>query len=96
MKKIIGIEMADNKNIYEITTVGEIEIKPEPTGIGFDIFIAGEESDFGETKKIAKKIARSYMIDDNLLVSGYGKYTGRKFWQLSQKLQTIVKRIANK
>lgn len=96
MRQITNIEMANSKELYCIIFGDTIEIKQESNGKGFDIRIAGEEYDFAESKREANALAKDYIIDEDLIISGYGMHSGRKFWQLPQKLQNEVMAIACK
>ncbi len=97
MKQVKGIEMANSSDLYEVTYSGVIEIKPNSDGgAGFDILIAGEEVDYCRTMEEAKETAETYIVDDDLIIAGYGMYAGRKFWQLSQELQNEVINLALK
>lgn len=96
MKQVNGIEMANSKELYGVDYSGKIEIKPASNGEGFELWINGEESDFAETKREANALAKDYIVDSQLIVSGYGTHSGRKFWQLPQKIQTEVIAMARR
>lgn len=97
MKRVASIEMANDKDIYHVRFHGDIEVSPAGGAQGgFDIAIAGEAIDWAEFKEQAAQEAEGYIVDEDLVVSGFGKHSGRKFWQLPQKLQREVIRAAKR
>ena len=91
MKKIKSIEMANSNEIYEITYQGNIGVKPNlDSDGGFNIFVDGVESDWRENEDEAIADAKTYRVDETLIILGYGTYSGRKFWQLPVKIQASV------
>lgn len=96
--KVVGIEMADDEKIYEIDysrLKGIIRI--HRNGEGFYVTDeAGDVISAKHTLKDAKELAYSVAIDDNLIISGHGKHSGRKFWQLPESLKVRIIRMARK
>lgn len=96
MKAIKSIEMANDNDIYEVTFEASIQVKPCNTSGGFNIIVNGEESDWREREAPAIEEAKTYMIDDHMIISGYGTNSGRKFWQLPKSIQQEALAIASK
>jgi hypothetical protein len=93
MKKVTRIEMADDNNIYDLSFGKELTIKPE--GEGFSTFEGNEENNYYHTKEQAEQANAESIIDDDLIITGYGKHSGRKFWQLPESMKAKIRKMAN-
>ena len=90
--EIKRVEMANDDSLYEITKGDPITV--QYSGGNADIFVSGEEVETVKPSEV-KDALISWMTDDgDLAVSGYGKHSGRKFWQLPDALQTEVLKLA--
>jgi len=86
------IEMANDDSLYDVTKGDPITVKY--SGGDADIFVSGEEVATVKPSEV-KDALIAWMTDDgDLTVSGYGKHSGRKFWQLPDALQTEVLKLA--
>lgn len=99
MKIVTGIEMADNFNIYDVSFRGFLEIFEDPDEpVWYRIRNhEGEEQGNGfVTRKAARQYMIEYAVDEDLVITGYGKHSGRKFWQLPEELQSKIIGIARR
>ena len=98
MNEIKSIYMADSNHVYEIDSGQELSIKKNKLNdsIIYEVLVDGQETgDYFYKKKYANDCLKEYATDDGrLIVQGYGKHTGRKFWQLPTKLQRQVLKMA--
>lgn len=92
MKTVTRIEMANDNDIYDVKFGALLEIKPD--GEGFTIYEDGEEINYYHTKQQAEEAITESVVDSQLIVTGYGKHSGRKFWQLPTKIQESVLSMA--
>lgn len=92
MKTITRIEMADDSNAYAVGFGKELSIKQD--GDGFSIFEGDEELNYYHTEQQASKAIRESIVDDSLIIKGFGKHSGRKFWQLPEDLKNEILRMA--
>ena len=60
-------------------------IHSQPTGEVFDENLRGI--------KYANEYLLFHAIDDDLIIRGYGPHSGRKFWQLPDKIQAKIKKF---
>ena len=93
MREIIGIEMATHNDIYEVTFGSYIEVAA--LSGGFAILKDGHEADWFESKRDAEDEALDYLIDEMLIITGHGKNSGKKFWQLPENLQNHIEQMAS-
>ena len=93
MRKVIYIEMANDNDLYEVSTGGTLTLRKN-TEEDFEILLDGEVIDEAYNQKDAETCLLSHAIDNDLIIQGYGRYSGRKFWQLPDALQKeILQRI---
>ena len=90
--QIKRIEMANDDSLYEITKGNPITVKY--SGGDADIFVSGEEVDTVKPSEVKDALISWMTYGGYLVVSGYGKHSGRKFWQLPDALQTEVLKLA--
>ena len=91
MKVIKSIEMASSEDIYEVRFTGEkLTVSPDSDGGGYDVLLDGEEVFWAPSEAEAVETLVKYAVDDHLIISGYGTYSGRKFWQLPDKIQRTI------
>jgi len=93
MKQVNGVEMATSTELRNVNLGSEVEIKAYKDG-GFHICVDGIEINWANTKEEATALAKVYVIDNHMFVSGYGIHAGRKYWQLPEKIQRQVRKIA--
>jgi hypothetical protein len=96
-RKIIAIEMASDKDIYEVRLGAELSFKKDKDG-DYSIFEGNEEMDCGLNLNEAHDWVNDedVIADPMLVVSGYGKHSGRKFWQLPNAIKRECLRMARK
>lgn len=95
MRVINQVYMADNKQLCYVSVGAKIEVKKTVDGC-FCVFLDGVEADSFETKQEADMEAKAYIINERLVILGYGEYSGRRFWQLPELIQAEILNIANK
>jgi len=96
MKQITGIAMASTNDIYKIVTGNNIIIQHENDGT-YSIYIDSEIlEDNISLMAEARAQAINWAIDDDLVITGYGRSSGRKFWQLPAKLQDQIRAYARR
>jgi len=78
--------MASSTELYQVIYDGTIGLKKATEG-GFNIFIDDEETDWDSDFLDAIEKAREYIVDDHLIIKGYGTHSGRKFWQLPDNIR---------
>lgn len=88
MNLITAIEMAADNDIYEVTLGGAFTRKAAEGG--FCIYLDNEEINWLETEEKADDFIKESAIEGSLITTGYGKNSGKKFWQLPEKLQKEV------
>ena len=96
MKKIIGIHI-QREELLGVTLGAKISFKKlkDDDGIFYEIY-EGEEciDDYLITNKINDEL-KDFVIDKDLIVKeGGGKHWGQKFWQLPEKMQTEILKLA--
>ncbi len=99
-RTIEAIVMADDNNVEcvefgEVYTVDNARTAEDKRCIGaYVAYDKKGEGVFGaESLDELKEEAHEQCIDDHLVVSGYGRKSGRKFWQLPIKLQNEIKKM---
>lgn len=93
MRIIKSVEMANNNEVFSVGFGERIKVKPCAED-GFAIFIGDEEADWRLFRNDAKEDAKKYIIDEHLVISGYGTNAGKKFWQLSEELREEIVTMA--
>jgi hypothetical protein len=88
MKKVTRIEMADSENIYSIQFGGELTVKPD--GNSFTTYEGNHEINTYATEAWAIEANEESIVDDDLIVTGWGEQSGKKFWQLPEKLKAEI------
>lgn len=88
--EITGVEMASDDQIYtvetgELLTIRKFKIDGEIT---YRVYLGEEEQDEFSGFRQAQAYRRQMRADKQLLVSGYGKHSGRRFWQLPERIQS--------
>jgi len=59
---------------------------------GYSIIEGSEAIDWRKTQKGAELAAKEWAMRDDLIVTGYGKHSGRQLWQLPEKLLAEIKK----
>lgn len=93
MKQVKSIEMASSEELYQVQFL-DTELTIKPDGEGFSILLGDEEQNWYQTKAQAVADLKSYAIDDDLVVRGFGVHSGRKFWQLPEELKEQILKMA--
>ena len=95
MRVITRIEMANNEDIYNVGTGETLAIVDSKDGY-FEVFENNEcILDNAISFQEALNCAKEYVVNDGMIiVTGYGKHSGRKFWQLPKSLQKQVLKCA--
>ena len=89
MKMVSMIEMANSSEIFDVKFGGELSVKAD--GDGFSTFENDDEINYYQTKEQADKAVLESIVDDHLIIKGYGIHSGRKFWQLPKNLQQKIR-----
>jgi hypothetical protein len=95
MKRIKSIEMATNDLLLGVTLGEPMTIVDSRNGY-FEVH-EGDEVVYNTAASVsmAEIWAKEYAIDDGqLLTSGYGTNSGRKFWQLPESIQDEALKLA--
>lgn len=98
MNEIKSIYMADNTNVDDIGIGDDFSIKKdkEDNFFIYEILLNGEGTgEIFDTKKEAKEYVKEWATDNgHLIVQGYGTHSGRKFWQLPERIQRQIFKMA--
>ncbi len=94
MKTITSITMANDNDIEAVTLGKDITVK-ESEGF-YTVFEGSEPVNDYYTSEQANEAAKELIIDDDLIVQGYGTHSGRKYWQLPDNLKLQIKNISAK
>jgi len=89
MRVVESIEMASNTDIYQVIYKESIRIEQDSSGL-FKILLDGEEADYRDSYLDALEKAKTYVVDDHLIIKGHGTCSGRKFWQLPDSIREGV------
>ena len=94
MKNIMSIEMANDNDIHQVSLGDEITILKSEDGY-FEVHDSDIACDNARSYHEAKRWAKEYAVNDGyIIVSGYGKRSGRKFWQLPERMQNKILKMA--
>ena len=99
MKEVTYIEMANDTDIFSVDLGRKIRFKKASDGEGFDLYYESkliEEICHAFTRQEARRDVTRYLVDGDLIISGYGKHSGCKFWQLPKRLQGQIRNLARK
>lgn len=96
MKQITGINMASSNAIYQIITGSNVTFQHENDGT-YSICIGSEiVEDNISLMAEAQAQAIIWAIDEDLIITGYGCHSGRKFHQLPAQLQSQIRAYARR
>lgn len=93
MRQVTRIEMANDNELYEVSTRGQLTVN-KLADDDFEILLNGEVIDEACSQQEADDTILEYVVDEYMVVSGYGKHSGCKFWQLPESIQNEVMKIA--
>lgn len=96
MRVIKSIEMANDGDVYDVRMGGVLTVAVSDDGDGCDIIEDGRAVDWAQTSSQAEAIVMARSIDDDLIVSGHGVNSGRKFWQLPEMIKREVVAMATR
>lgn len=90
IKELIRVEMATNEAIYSMSFGDTYHIEQQVDG--WFAFINQNNEIINEypSKEEAEESMIKWAIDSQLIITGYGKNSGRKFWQLPELLQQEI------
>jgi len=93
MKVVKKIEMADDANLYDVKFDGTVSIIKD--GIYYIVEDNnGDELSRSTTLITAENDILDCAVDPMLVITGYGIYSGRKFWQLPDDIQHQVYKLS--
>lgn len=94
MKEIIRIEMATDTDVYELTFGNILKVEKLTGYGGWVVLSGGDEIDWVDSKPKSIKSFKKYIVDDDLIISGYGIQSGRKYWQLPGVIKSKIMKQA--
>jgi len=96
VKRVVSVEMASDEEVYSVTLSDVVESytiaeeRAESGVVFYELLAAGYIEGYFSTRRAAMEKIAKHAVDDDLVIGGYGKHGGRKFWRLPERLKKQI------